>query len=234
MRPFLFYFVFTFLHASTIPFHVGESLHYQASFSGIDAATGTLEVLGRDTVHNSPTIHIRFTAKTYGFAKYLFRIQDEINFWLDEETLFPLKVHKDIREGNYKKKTTIHLNQKDGFAIVNKDSIPITEETHSPYSLFYYLRNLDLLSIHGDIFYTIDGKKVTPLKMIVEDSLSVEVPVGQFQCTKVTPTRTDQKKFKNEATMSIWFSDDKKRYPVKIWIKMKFGAFVLKLDEIVN
>ncbi len=234
MKPYLLYFVFTFLHASTLPFQVGETLHYQASFSGIDAATGKLEVLGKKSLGDSSAFHVRFSAETHGFADYLFPIKDVIDLWLDEKTLYPMKIVKDINEGKYKKKTNIDLLQEDQMAIIQLDTIPIPIGTHSPYSLFYFFRTGDLSSIHGQTFSTIDGKKVTQLEMDVEEGISIRVPAGKFLCTKVMPMRTDKKKFKNEATMSIWFSDDGERYPVKIWIKMKFGAFVLKLDEIVN
>ena len=100
--------------------------------------------------------------------------------------------------------------------------------------MFYFFRRGDLSKIHGETFSTIDGRKKTQLQMTVEENVEASVPIGDFMCTKVTPMRTDKKKFKNEATMSIWFSNDENRYPVKIWIKMKFGAFVLKLDEVIN
>ena len=106
--------------------------------------------------------------------------------------------------------------------------------THSPYSLFYFFRNKDLSKIDGQIFSTIEGKRITPLEMQVTDGIKIGVPIGEFNCTKVTPMRIDKKKFKNEATMSIWFTNDEHRYPVQIWLKMKFGAFVLKLEEISN
>jgi hypothetical protein len=34
--------------------------------------------------------------------------------------------------------------------------------------------------------------------------------------------------------MQIWFSDDEKRLPIQIHIKLKFGSMHLKLKEIVN
>lgn len=234
MKRFLLFVSISFLTGTTPPFEVGESIKYQASFSGIDAATGTLEVIGKEFVHNTPTLHVRFSANTHGVANYLFPIKDEIDIWLDEETLFPIKVNKDIQEGKYKKEATINLFQEDEIAIIKKDTLSIPFGTHSPYSLFYYIRNSDISSIHGKTVFTIDGKKVTPLKMQVEEDVSVSVPAGDYLCTKVTPMRSDKKLFKNEATMSIWFSNDKSRYPVQIWIKMKFGAFILKLKEVIN
>ena len=234
MRSIILILSFSFLCGTNVPFKVGESRNYKASFSGIDAATGRLEVLGIETINNVSTYHVRFSANTHGVANFLFPIRDVIDLWLDENSLVPIRVKKNISEGKYEKKSESDLSQNQGFAIVRNDTISMGMGTHSPYSLFYFFRNKNLSKIDGEIFSTIDGKKITPLKMKVTDGIKIRVPIGEFNCTKVTPMRIDKKKFKNEATMSIWFSNDKHRYPVKIWLKMKFGAFVLKLDEITN
>ena len=234
MRSIILILSFSFLCGTNVPFKVGESLNYKASFSGIDAATGRLEVLGIETINNVSTYHVRFSANTHGVANFLFPIRDVIDLWLDENSLAPIRVKKDISVGKYEKKSESDLSQNQGFAIVRNDTISMGIGTHSPYSLFYFFRNKNLSKIDGEIFSTIDGKKITPLKMKVTDEIKIRVPIGEFNCTKVTPMRIDKKKFKNEATMSIWFSNDEHRYPVQIWLKMKFGAFVLKLDEITN
>ena len=234
MRSIILIVSFSFLCGTNVPFKVGESLNYKASFSGIDAATGRLEVLGIETINSVSTYHVRFSANTHGFANYLFPIRDVIDLWLDENSLVPIRVKKNISEGKYEKKSESNLSQNQGFAIVRNDTISMGMGTHSPYSLFYFFRNKNLSKIDGEIFTTIEGKKITPLKMKVTEGINIGVPVGNFNCTEVTPMRIDKKKFKNEATMSIWFSNDEHKYPVKIWLKMKFGAFVLKLDEITN
>ena len=234
MRLIILILSFSYLYGTNVPFKVGESLNYKASFSGIDAATGRLEVLGIETINNVSTYHVRFSANTHGFANYLFQIRDVIDLWLDENSLVPIRVKKNISERNYEEKSVSNLSQNQGFAIVRNDTISMGMGTHSPYSLFYFFRNKNLSKIDGEIFSTIEGKKITPLKMKVTEGINISVPLGDFNCTKVTQTRIDKKKFKNEATMSIWFSNDEHRYPVQIWLKMKFGAFVLKLDKITN
>ena len=234
MRLIILILSFSYLCGTNVPFKVGESLKYNAAFSGIDAATGRLEVLGIETINNVSTYHVRFSANTHGVANYLFPIRDVIDLWLDENSLVPIRVKKNISEGKYKKKSESDLSHNQGFAIVRNDTISMGKGTHSPYSLFYFFRNKNLSKIDGEIFSTIDGKKITTLKIKVTKGITIEVPTGDFNCTEVTPMQIDEKKFKNEATMSIWFSNDEHRYPVQIWLKMKFGAFVLKLDEITN
>ena len=144
MRSFILILSFSFLWGTNVPFKVGETLNYKASFSGIDAATGRLQVLGIETINDVSTYHVRFSANTHGFANFLFPIRDVIDLWLDENSLAPVRVKKDISEGKYKKKSESDLFQDQGFAIVRDDTITIGMGTHSPYSLFYFFRNKNL------------------------------------------------------------------------------------------
>ena len=60
------------------------------------------------------------------------------------------------------------------------------------------------------------------------------VPAGNFLCTKITPKYSNDTGFKNEAQMSILFSNDDSRYPVKIWLNLKYGTLILELIDIIN
>ena len=157
-----------------------------------------------------------------------------IDLWLTEDSLITVRVRTDIHEGKYLKKRNIDLYHDSGYAIAGNDTIPMKSGTHSPYSLFYFFRNQDVSIIDGETLKTIQGKTITPLKVNVEENIQISVPAGDFLCSRVTPERTDKKQFKNKASMFILFSNDDNRYPVKIWLKLKFGALVLELDEIIN
>ena len=84
------------------------------------------------------------------------------------------------------------------------------------------------------IIKTIQWKKISPLKLKIENNIHDTVPAGKFTCLKVTPTRIEKKEFKNQATMSILFSDDENRYPIKIRMNLKYGSLTLKLKQIIN
>ena len=85
-----------------------------------------------------------------------------------------------------------------------------------------------------DTLNTIQGRKIMPLSILIEEDIETVVPAGKFLCTRVTPIRTNKKNFKNKAQMSMLFSKDKHQYPVKIWLKLKYGSLVLELENIVN
>ena len=72
------------------------------------------------------------------------------------------------------------------------------------------------------------------LKVEIERDVKVDVPAGSFNCTKITPIKLNNKEFKNRSQMSMLFSNDGNRYPVKIWLTMKYGSLVLELENITN
>ena len=230
--PFLF--LFSYVFGENIPFNVGEILNYDATFSNIKAGRGSLKVLNQETVNGVKTYHVQFSAYTNGIADYLFPIDDVIDLWLTKDSLIPVRVKTDIHEGKYHKKMTLDLYHDSGYTIVGNDTIPMESGTHSPYSLFYYFRNQDVSIINGKTIQTIQGKTIMPLKVNVDKNIQISVPAGDFLCSRITPERSDKKQFKNKASMSILFSNDGNCYPVKIWLKLKFGALVLELDEIIN
>ena len=230
-----------YVYAILIPFYlcasekliVGEKLTYSASFKGIKAAKAKLEVVDSVEINEIKTYHVRFTAKSTGITDYIFPIKDVIDIWLSKDSLETIKVESNISEGNFKKKSSLVLYQNLGYLISNNDTIQFQETIHSPYSLFYYFRDKDLQDYKNKSIYTIQGKKVTELILLLEKSVNTIVPAGSYMCTKLTPIKSDKKDFKNESKMSILFSDDSNGYPVKIWLHLKYGSLILELEDVV-
>ena len=229
----ILFLISSFIQGNSYSFKIGETLKYDAYFRGIYAANAKLEVIGKEKVNNHMTYHVEFTARSRGIINYLFPINDKIDLWLSEDSLFTIKESLEIREGNYKKSRETIFNHKSNFAVSGHDTINIPRGTHSPYSLFYFFRNNEVNQMNSTL-NTIQGKKVVPLNVIIEENIKAEVPAGNFLCTKVEPIKTSDETFKNKSQMSILFSKDKNHYPVKIWLNMKYGSLMLELKSIAN
>ena len=121
-----------------MPFKIGEELNYNASFGSIDAARGSLKVLKKELINNIMTYHVRFSARSKGVINYLFPIDDQIDIWLNEHSLLPIKILANIREGKFKKQSETYINHESGYAVTNGDTIEILNDIHSPHSLFYF------------------------------------------------------------------------------------------------
>ena len=132
------------LYGQNLPFQIGEKLVYTAKFNIIPSGEASLEVIGHDSINGIGTYHARFKARTNPALDRLYKLRDQVDIWMDETDLFTHQLKKNIREGNYHKKvlTTIHYDA--SLAIINSDTVVITELVRDPYSLFYYLRTLPL------------------------------------------------------------------------------------------
>ena len=213
---------------------IGEKLKYSAYFGGVPAAEASLEIIGKEKLNGTSTYHVRFSARSKGIINYLFRINDKIDLWLTEDSLLTVKESLQIREGNYKKSQEMILNHDKNFVVLNYDTLTIPSNTHSPYALFYFFRTKEFSQVELDTLHTTNGKRITDLKVEIERDVKVNVPAGSFTCTKISPMKLDEKEFKNKSQMSMLFSNDENRYPVKIWLTMKYGSLVLELNKITN
>ena len=213
---------------------IGEKLNYSAYFGGVPAAKASLEIIGKEKLNGTSTYHVRFSARSKGIINYLFPINDKIDLWLTEDSFLTVKESLRIREGNYKKSQEMILNHNKNFLVLDSDTLTIPGNTHSPYALFYFFRMNDFNQVVKDTLHTTNGKKTTALKVEIERDVKVTVPAGSFDCNKITPMKLNDKEFKNRSQMSMLFSNDENRYPVKIWLTMKYGSLVLELDNITN
>ena len=214
--------------------NIGEILKYDAYFSNINAAEGSLKVFGIEKVDNIETYHVQFSAKTKGITNRIFPINDVVDLWLNKENFLPHRVKSSIKEGQFRKNETIYFYQKDGYVIKNREKINIEGDIHSPYSLFYYFRNQELGSYKPQKINILKGNKFEAIQIRIKKNINVSVPAGNYNCIKIIPTKIKGEKFKNNAEMEIYFSDDSNYYPIKIKIKLKFGSLTLKLKEIIS
>ena len=101
-----------------------------------------------------------------------------------------------------------------------------------PYSLFYYLRSIDLPEDTVFTFTTYDRKKLTAFQMKVGQSETISVPAGRFKCFHIKPYSKNKNLLKNKGELDLWFTKDQKRLPVQIIVRLKYGVLILKLQSV--
>lgn len=213
------------------PFRVGENLHYTAQFNFIPAGWATLQVLEMDTVHQQPTYHVYFQARTGKIADRVYKIRDQIHTWIHYQEYYTHRQQKIIREGSYRKNSTTDIDYQRAIAVTGTDTFRISQPLRDVYSLFYYLRTIPLELDSILQFTAFDNNRETPFRLRISKRETVSVPAGSFTCIKVNPFREKRSLFKNQGDIEIWFSDDETRIPVQIQIHLKYGSMLLQLDS---
>ncbi|MEE2876731.1 MAG: DUF3108 domain-containing protein [Candidatus Neomarinimicrobiota bacterium] len=217
--------------AQSYPFVGGESLSYEVSLNILSAGNAILKINDLPEPSGTPLYLITFHMRTNSLWDQIFPIRDTVESWVDKKALITRKLKKAIHERTYSQDLTAEFDYDSGTVTTNRTSLSIENEVRDPYSFFYYLRTLPLKV--GDLFdFTIfDNHRFTNLKMIVHRKESVRVTAGQFDCFVVEPFREGRTLFKNRGDMKVWISDDRRRLPVMIVSKARFGSLVMKLTD---
>lgn len=220
------------LQGQVTAFKMGEVLTYTASFNYIPAGTAELSVIGVEQIYGQDAFHVQYHARSGTVVDKLFRIRDKIDTWVDIDNLYTYRQVKDMSEGNYRHKSDTWMNYTDSIAISGQDTARLSGPVRDPYSLFYYLRTIDLPMDSVFTFTTYENKKLTSFQMKVGASETLEVPAGEFNCFHVRPYQKTKNLLKNKGELDLWFSTDKNRYPIQIILKLKYGTLKLKLQSI--
>ena len=217
-----------------LPFQVGEKLTYDSHFNLIKAGTAQLHVSAREVISEVPVYHIIFTVKTNSFLDRIYKIRDRVETWIDARDFFTRKYSKKVREGNYRQTFSADVNYQDSVVTTGEDSFKIYQELRDPYSLFYYLRTIPLQIGDQFSFVTFDNNQFVNIHFNVNRRETISVGAGTFDCLVIEPFLKGKPLFKHKGDMTIWFSDDDQRLPVKVVSKTKIGSMILKLTSYNN
>ena len=227
----IIFFLLNFLIAET-PFKVGESLKYSADFNLIRVGQAELNVIGLEKMNDLETYHVTFSANTSGLADQLFKIRDQIDIWMDKKDFFTHRLIKNINEGNYSNNVDVKFDYKKSIAKTNTKEVSIDFKARDSFSMFYYLRTIPLKKNEVMSFSSFEGKRIVHYNLQMTGTETIRTNLGTFNCKVIRPYREGKNLFKNQGDMQIWISDDSKRLPIKIQIKMKFGSMTLLLKNV--
>jgi hypothetical protein len=209
-----------------VPFGVGEVLTYKATFGGIPAGTGRMEVASIDTLRGRAVYHVIFSING-GIP--LFRVRDRYESWIDVETLSSLKHVQSISEGRYKRETTYEMFPES--AQYRRNDEPLQPSVSNPLddgSFIYAVRAaaVEPGQIRRDDRYFRPDRNPVILTGVRRDTISVGA--GTFPSVVVRPTIRTKGIFSEGGDAQVWFSDDAHRIPVQV--KSKFAKFSLTLS----
>ena len=233
MKKILFIVIFhATVFAINTPFKVGELLKYSAEWNGIKVGNAELFLSGTELFNDVETYQITFTTRTNGLANTLFPIQDRVDVWIDKKELFTHRIKKDINQSTYKEKIDVTFNYDELKALSNDKSVDIDFKARGPYSMFYFLRTIDLIPEKIMSFSSYEGKRIVNYNLKMTGTEIVDSGLGKFSCKVIKPFSEGKELFKNKGDMRIWISETKERLPIKIQIKIQYGSMTLTLDEI--
>lgn len=217
---------------SQSPYHIGERLTYNVSFSSFPSAAHVeVEVVSRGVYAGRDAIELRAHVETTGVVNVaLFAINNDYTTYIDPATGLPFRSRETARDAIKSADSAQDFNQPAGNA-----AIPPRQKgfpgTYDFLSAFYRARALPLadgavydLSVRGE-----SSEYQAELKVVGRDVIRTNV--GSFT-TIVTQVRVNSSVLKN---LKIYFSDDERHVPVLLTARVSTGELRAELagSEIV-
>ena len=219
---------------------VDEQLSYAIKWGIVHAGTSSLSVQGVEDVAGQPAYHIVSEARSAAVIDAFYKVRDRNESWMDTRQPRSLKYARNIREGSYRIKEVITLDQeKRRFSEVSerldKNRRETTEGDITPnvldvLSSLYYVRTLPLEVGKEFVIDVHSSDKVWPLVLKVKGRETVRVHAGKFDCYRVEPVLREAGIFIAKGKkLEVWITADEKRLPVLMRAEIFIGHVAAEL-----
>ncbi len=229
----------TYRELPNTSFSYGERLSFDINYGFVTAAEAFMNIGPAPVVINGRDCYdISLEVNTRSTFEIVFKVRDVYKTNIDVKGIFPWKYEQHIRETNFSKDFEINFNQDSGIAVTKTNFSQINSYNVPQYvqdliSSFYYMRTLNYGSAkEGDIFTVsyFSDDKVVPLNVKFEGRDEIDVSAGEFKTFILSPQLSEGFSSKT-SDITIWLSDDDRRIPVKVRMKIVIGALTAELTQ---
>ena len=229
-------------------FSRGEVLNYKMSYGILNIGKGTVKIHENYfRVNNRQCYKLDVFGKTVGLIDWVADVDDQWGAYIDTAALVPHISYRKIREGKYRKDEIINFNheqQKIEVKHIDQNTGKYKEPKYYDYEKpaqmrdmiggFLYLRTLDLSRIQPGDSVLIKGffeDEFYKMNIVYQGRATIKTKVGKVRCLVFKPVMPNNSVFDGENSITVWFSDDKNRIPIKVSAKMFIGSAGVELTS---
>ncbi len=221
-----------------VPFSVGERITFSVDWGVVNAGTSSLTIQDTVRVNGHLCWRIQSQAQSNDVLGKLYPVKDKVLTWMDCQGLFSRGLHKNLREGSYRKvrdyailpERSMIIKQKDGAAV---DTLFIRGHVQDVLSAFYWVRTQPLAVGKVLEVEAVDDLKAYRLAIKVLAREEVKLKGGTQDCFKIQPILLGDGLFKSKGEVFIWVTADERRIPVKMKSKIFIGAISATMTDYV-
>ncbi len=219
-------------------FRVGEKLEYDISWMGLNVGNGTLEVRDTTEINGRKAYHLAVTTRSNRFLSTFYPVEDEIQSFVDMETLAPYRFEKQQKEGRYRAHEEMIYDQASHKATYHSIKNNTTKEMEIPpnvqdsLSTLYFFRTLPLeIGKSAFIDVNADEKNWRLEIKVLKSGLLRLFGKEEIPAVLVEPLAKFHGVFIRKGRMQIWFSLDEKRVPLYMKAHVPFGIVEVVLKK---
>jgi hypothetical protein len=220
----------------TLPYSVGESATYRVSYNVVGrVGTGTMQILGIETVRGRPAFHALFTLQ----GRFLFaRVDNRFETWLDVADVYTHRFEQNTREINFRRRRSREFLPAEMRWTGHTNDQPesgelITAEPLDDTAFIYFMRTLDLEVGREYTFNRYWNPDGNPVRIRVLRHETITVPAGTFDTIVLQPLIRTSGLFAEGGNAEVYFARDGARQLVMLRAGVSFGTLQLQLEEFV-
>jgi Protein of unknown function (DUF3108) len=219
----------TELRPAVFPFGVGERAEYSVKFGFIPAGSGSMEVIGVDTVRGRAAYHTVFRVRG-GIPGY--RVMDRLESWMDMHSLAALRHRQELSEGSRERERQFEIYPEKGFYVADeKDTAATVPLPLDDGSFLYFVRTVPLEVGRQYTFNRYFRPDRNPVVIKVLRRERINVPAGTFDAIVIQPIIKTRGVFSEDGHAEVWLSDDSSRVMLQMKSHLRFGSLNLYLKS---
>ena len=200
-----------------------EELVYRVDFIGITMGYARFRYKGRVSIAGKPAFHLNVRAWTSGVLSFIFPINETIDYYLDTETLAPIR--QEFTERQKEKDDVALYNQETGRITYRyrqsgkiRKQVDTVPSIYDPVSVAYYFRWRDL-GVESRARNVYGGRKIYQISSRVLGYERIHTEHGEVDTIAVLPLIRRNGKPDDKGDLKVWFSNDERRVPVRLYAK---------------
>lgn len=202
---------------------IGETLTYQAHWSGVPVGQLVTKVEGIEYINGRPCYHLVVTAKSNRWLSTFYKIDDEFHSFMDTEKFCTRRLKKFQNEGRFKSEEVINFDQDSQKAtyesIKNKTvkEFAIPPLVQDEVTSFFYCRLKDLdVSRPVNFFVTLNEKNYSIEAKIIESGIIEIKNLSKWDVVVFSPSIKLGDETISKAKILFWVSTGPERLPIML------------------
>jgi hypothetical protein len=200
-----------------LPFAAGEQLNFSIYLENVAQPVGnaSFQVRARSKYFGRDGLLLTGSAQTTGAAQHVFTANDQLNTYVDPNTLLPFRFEMTLQESRRRLKQTVTIDQDRGNATADTGArMEIPVGTYDLLSVFYALRSFNLKSSKPNAVSLLVNNRPRTLFITFLKREAIELGGQQIPTLQLSLTTDDAQGDRN--ALRLWVSDDQRRLPLRI------------------
>jgi hypothetical protein len=232
----------TLAFSQSNPSPAREVFHYGIDWRLFTAGKARVEV--NATPQPRPGYQVNLHLESTGIVSKLFKVEDDYSANLNSAYCaqsLQMTTHEGSRlretriafDGEARKASYLERDRARNNAVVHSEEIEIPPCVHDVIGGLFFIRTLNLEPGQSTQIPVSDGKKSVMARVEAQAREDVKTPEGTFKTIRYEAYLFDNVLYKRSAHVNVWVSDDRRRLPVQIRVRMTFtiGTITLLLEK---